>query len=95
MTALEQREIHELNKKVDIITKAMNDQGKQIGNIFNALMGTELDTEKGLISTVKELKAEVKDLKDKWNNTKWLMIGVGLASGITISKIASMIGAQM
>lgn len=95
MNALENREIHELNRKVDNIAKVMESQGKQIGNVLNALMGTELDTDRGMVSVVKELKDKVKTLEDRWNNTKWLMIGIGVASGLTIGKIASLIGASL
>jgi Mg2+ and Co2+ transporter CorA len=60
---------------------------RKVDKMYTALLGNELSTNGGLIHTIAEHHQRLNALERVLHNTKWLIIGLSISSGIGLVKI--------
>lgn len=74
------------NKRLDKIDSDTQDVKQTLNDVMNALIGNELSGD-GLVSQVREQERKLEELQNKYNQAKWLLIGVSAGSGGLVSGI--------
>ena len=94
---MESTEIHDLATKVDSLVltndslvKSNAIQTAEIKEIKDALLGSPFSG-KGMIENIRDHDERIKALENIKNKVFWIAIGAGVAGGITIGKIMTLI----
>lgn len=80
MTQIENHRLEDMEDKLD----------KMVGKIeliSIALLGSDLNTDKGLVQEFKDLRDRVSTIEAKANRAIWIAIGAGVGGGISLSTV--------
>ncbi len=82
------------NKRLDKMEQQLDEVEEKVDRILNALVGDELQMDKGLIHALNDMRDRVSRLEALKNKIIWVSIGAGLAVGISLDKIIEWIQAS-
>ena len=80
MTALE-------TARLDIVEDKVDTMNTKIDRILTALIGDDLNLDRGLISEHKDMRDRIFKLEALKNKVIWMAVGAGVAGGVSIVKI--------
>jgi len=87
MTALE-------TARLDIVEDKVDTMNTKIDRILIALIGDDLQMDRGLIAEYKEMRDRISKLEALKNKVIWMAVGAGVAGGVSIVKIIEWIKAS-
>jgi len=87
MTALE-------TARLDIVEDKVDTMNTKIDRILTALIGDDLQMDRGLIAEYKEMRDRISKLEALKNKVIWMAVGAGVAGGVSIVKIIEWIKAS-
>lgn len=76
---------------IETLSRKIDQQGIEIKEIKDAIIGSEFTSGKGIIETLKEHDERVKALENIKNKVFWVAIGAGISGGIAIGKLMTFI----
>jgi TolA-binding protein len=80
MTQNESSRLEQMEEKLDSL------DGK-IELISIALLGSDLNTDKGLVKEFKDLRERVATIEAKANRAIWIAVGAGVGGGLSLSTV--------
>lgn len=80
MTTIEGSRLDKMEEKLDQLET-------KVDKILSALVGDDLQIDKGLIAEHKDIRDRVAKLEALKNRIIWVSIGAGIAAGISLNKI--------
>ena len=81
------------NSRLDQMEEKLDDVSLKVDKIFVALIGDDLQIDKGLIAEFKDMRDRVSKLEGFKSKIIWISVGAGMAAGISVNKIIEMIQA--
>ena len=87
MTALE-------TARLDIVEDKVDTMNTKIDRILTALIGDDLQMDRGLIAEYKEMRDRISKLEALKNKVIWMAVGAGVAGGVSIVKLIEWIKAS-
>jgi len=87
MTALE-------TARLDIVEDKVDTMNTKIDRILIALIGDDLQMDRGLIAEYKEMRDRISKLEALKNKVIWMAVGAGVTGGVSIVKIIEWIKAS-
>jgi len=87
MTALE-------TARLDIVEDKVDTMNTKIDRILTALIGDDLNLDRGLISEHKDMRDRISKLEALKTKVIWMAVGAGVTGGVSIVKIIEWIKAS-
>ena len=85
----EKPELDQMRDNIEEIRDALAGMKKTIGEMYDALVGNAVLKDGGLVKKFDDLEQKLKELakmhdglKDKYNQIKWLILGMAFGAGI-------------
>ena len=79
------------NKRLDIMEDKLTTVEQKLDRVLTALLGDDLNIDKGLVAEFKELRERVTKLEYMKNKVIWMSAGAGITGGVVIAKIVEWI----
>lgn len=77
--------------RLDIMEDKLSAVEHKIDRVLIALLGDDLNIDKGLVAEFKELRERVTKLEYMKNKVIWMSAGAGITGGVVIAKVVEWI----